>query len=129
MNLSKKERFKICKCYTLKKEKQKGQSVVEILILSIVLIGITKLILIVAWLYINFIWMEHQLYQGILCVAEQKKELFCKQKTLKEIKKLNPLGKMNSLKIKQNQNRYKGELLWNFYKKDFLIKQNLILHQ
>ena len=73
--------------------------------------------------------MEHQLYQGIVCIAKQKKEILCKQKVLQEIKKLNSLGKIQNLKLKQAQNTYKGELLWNFYKQDFLIKQNLILPQ
>ena len=73
--------------------------------------------------------MEHQLYQGIVCVAQQKKKVLCKQKIGQEIKKLNPLGKVQSLKIKQRQNIYKGELLWVFYKQNFLIKQNLTLPQ
>ena len=73
--------------------------------------------------------MKHQLYQGILCIAKQKKEVLCKQKIGQEIKKLNPLGTIKTLKIKQTPNIYKGELLWNFYKQDFLIKQSLILPQ
>ena len=106
---------------------QKGQSLIETLVLSLVLITLLKFILIIFWLFINLLWMEHQLYQGIICKAQQKNDLLCKQKILQEIKKLNPLGKIKNLKIYQLQNVYKGELIWNFYKKDFLIKQSLIL--
>ncbi|MCZ0932555.1 MAG: hypothetical protein OXJ52_05325 [Oligoflexia bacterium] len=127
--MSKQERIKTIPFGQLKRNCCKGQSLVEALILSLVLITITKIILTVCWLFISALWLEHQLYQGILCTAKQKKEVLCKQKIGQEIKKLNPLGKIQSLKIKRTQNTYKGELLWNFYKQDFLIKQSLILPQ
>ena len=108
---------------------QKGQNLIESLILSLVLITVLKFIFIIFWLFISLLWMEHQLYQGLICKAEQKKESLCKQKILQEIKKLNPLGKIKELKIDKTKNIYKGELLWIFYKQNFTIKQNLILPQ
>ena len=83
----------------------------------------------VFWIFINLLWLEHQLYQGILCIAQQKQKILCKQKALQEIKKLNPLGKIQNLKMKQTKKEYKGEILWHFYKKTFVIKQSLILPQ
>ena len=71
--------------------------------------------------------MEHQLYQGLLCLASHKNKLVCKQNILQNIKKLNHLGEIQSLQINPIQSKYKGEMLWIFYKQKFLIKQNLIL--
>ena len=73
--------------------------------------------------------MEHQLYQGLLCLASQKNKIICKQDILQNIKKLSHLGEIQSLQINQIQNKYKGKMLWIFYKQKISIKQNLILPQ
>ena len=125
--MSKQERIQPIKINALKN--QKGQSLIETAILSLVLIAITKLILIIFWIFISILWMEHQLYQGILCSASQKNKMICKQDVLQKIKKLSPLGKIQFLQIKKIQNKYKGEMLWIFYNQKFSIKQSLILPQ
>lgn len=106
---------------------QKGQSFVETLILTLTLIILVKFILLIFWVFINTLWMEHQLYQGLVCVAQQKKISQCKHTSLAQIKKLNTLGIIKSLNFKNFQNKWKGELQWHFYKRDFPIKQILSL--
>ena len=107
------------------KKNQTGQTLIEALVFFLALIVMTNIILILFWIFVNLLWMEHQLYQGILCVAQQKELFVCEHNVLTNIKKLNDLGDLKSLNLKPNQ----GELLWKFYKQDFLIKQSLSLPQ
>ena len=108
---------------------KKGQSFIETLILALSLMLLIQGTLLIFWIGVNILWMEHQLYQGLLCTAQQKEIEQCKYNTLKQIKKLNSLGTIKSLKIKEFQNEWKGEIQWTFYKKNFYIKQNFILPQ
>ena len=85
--------------------------------------------LLIFWIGINVLWMEHQLYQGLICSAEQKGIKQCKETILKQIKKLNPAGDVRSLQIKNFQNEWKGEILWHLYKISFSIRQTLSLPQ
>ena len=105
----------------------KGQGLLEALILSLALITLIYCTLLFFWMGTSLLWIEHQLYQGIVCVAEQKELNLCKQRVLKQINKLNSVGVIKALKIQNFQNQWKGEILWNFYKKDFMIQQSLSL--
>lgn len=104
-----------------------GQSLIEALVISLVLIAMFQLVFFVFWIGTNILWLEHQLYQGMICTAQGKSIHFCERKALKEIQKLKSGGKVHSLKIRGFENKWKGELLWQFYKKNFFIKQNLLL--
>lgn len=106
---------------------QKGQSLIEALILSLALLTLFHFSLLTVWMGINILWMEHQLYQGVLCSAQQKNIKLCKGTVLKKIRNFNPLGKIKSLRITNSQKEWKGEILWRFYKKEFLIRQTLSL--
>lgn len=108
---------------------QKGQSMTEAMILSLALITVVYFTLLIFWIGTSILWMEHQLYQGIVCAAQHKGIPLCKEAILKQIKKLNPLGMIQSLKIKHFQNEWKGEIVWIFYKRKFLIQQTLSLPQ
>ena len=108
---------------------QNGQSLIEVLILSLALITMVQLTLVIFWIGTNILWIEHQLYQGLVCAAQHKKIYLCRETILKQINKLNPLGAIQSLKIKHFQNEWKGEIVWAFYKKNFLIQQTLSLPQ
>ncbi len=106
---------------------QKGQSLIEALILSWALISLMSLVLLIFWIWTNIIWIEHQLYQGLICAAQQKDMRFCKEALLSQIKKFNPPGRIKFLKIKNFQNQWKGEIIWIFYNKKFSIQQILSL--
>ena len=101
----------------------KGQALVELLVLSFAFISIIQLLFITVWIFINLIWMEHHLYQAVLCVSQERGQPFCKSQLLKDIKKLNPVAEIAFL----NFNSSKGELKWRFYKQDFVIRQNFKL--
>ena len=107
----------------MKSAHKKGQTLAEAVILCFVLIGFIQFILILAWIFINLIWMEHQLYQGVLCLAQQREKQVCEHSLLAGIKKLNQWVEISSLSLQP----HKGELLWRFYNKEFLIQQELKL--
>ena len=106
---------------------QKGQSFIEFMIFSLAMISLIKGILILFWIFISFLWIEHQLYQGLICSAQQNNIPFCKNLTRKEIKKLNPLGIIKSLEFYKFNKHWKGEVQWHFYKKNFFIQQSFHL--
>ena len=107
---------------------KKGQSLVEALIVSLGLIAVTKIILVLFWIFVSLIWMEHQLYQGLICSAQQRNHRDCEQKVLNQIRRLNRLGKIQSVKIKEFKQEWRGEIQWIFYEKVFFIKQSLSLY-
>ena len=116
----------------IKSEKRKilsqtGQTVVETLGLSLALTALVYLSWLLFWMGINILWIEHQLYQGLLCAAQHKEESLCKKTTLKQIKRLTVLGSVSLLKIKGYQKEWEGEILWRFQNINFLIRQNLSL--
>ena len=106
---------------------KKGQSLIEFMILSLALISLIKGILILFWIFISLIWIEHHLYQGLICSAQQKNINFCKNLSLQQIKKLNHLGVIKSLKLTHFKKHWKGEAQWHFYKQNFFIRQSLSL--
>ena len=103
--------------------KNKGQALIEFLVLSLSFVSIIQILFGIAWIFINLIWMEHHLYQSVLCVAQERKKVFCERRFLKDIKKLNPKAEIKSL----NFNSKKGEFKWRFYKQDFVIQQSFEL--
>ena len=108
-------------------QNKKGQSHIELLVVSFVLITLVKGILILFWIFTNFLWMEHQLYQGLICRAEKRPISMCKTKVLNQIKKLNQIGEFTEIKLAEFNNQWKGHLKWRFYKWTFTIKSQLNL--
>ena len=102
---------------------KRGQALIEFSILSLAFVTVIQLLFVMAWIFINLLWIEHHLYQAILCVAQERSQPFCKGQLLREIRTLNPSADISSL----NFNSSKGELKWRFYKKDFVIRQNFKL--
>lgn len=109
--------------------KTSGQGFIELMLLSLILISSIKYILIFFWICISVLWMEHHLYQGLICAAQQKPIEICKALVKQKIKILQPLGAIMSLNITNIQHRWKGGLQWSFYKKRFFITQSLALPQ
>ena len=101
---------------------QSGQSLIEAVVVSFLLIASLQGLFVLSWISVQKIWMEHQLYQAVLCVAEQKAKIKCESQLMQNIQSFNRLGRLKLLFISEK----KGELVWRFYKKDFLIQQSLV---
>ena len=106
---------------------QSGQSLLETLIVCLSLTSFIQFTVLLFWMGISVLWIEHQLYQALVCRAEHKGLEHCKQSFFKNTKKLSPVGTIENIKITNFNKQWKGELLWRFFKKDFLIQQTLNL--
>ena len=106
---------------------KKGQGVIEMILFSFALIISINLSMILFWILANKLWTEHSLYQGLICRAEKKPMIVCKQQILKNMKKLNKIGSFKELKLTNFQNEWKGSIEWEFFKKVILIKSHLNL--
>ena len=106
---------------------KKGQSNIEVALLSFILIVLIKGSLVLFWIFTNFLWVEHQLYQGLICRAEKKATAVCKMKVLTNIKKLNKSGDFININLTGFDNKWKGSIKWKFYKWAFSIKSHLDL--
>lgn len=102
---------------------------IETLILSFTLIGVVYFSCVYIWIVSSILWMEHQVYQGIVCVAQQREIKQCKDTAIKYIKRFTSLGEINSLTIKKRYNHWEGYILWNFYNKNFFIRQSFYLSE
>ena len=117
MNIGK----KLCHFLHFDLKSERGQSLIEFFILFVFLGLCLPTLLSVSWLLIQKTWIEHQLYQAIVCMAEQHPKIHCESQLREKIKALGHLGELKSLSLSKK----KGELVWSFYKQDFTIKQNL----
>ncbi len=106
---------------------KKGQGNVEVALLSFILIVLIKGSLVLFWIFTNFLWIEHQLYQSLVCGAEKRQISMCKTKALNNIKKLNKVGDFTEFKVIDFNNQWKGSIKWRFYKWTFSIKSHLNL--
>lgn len=101
----------------------KGQALIECLILFLTLASLLQFLFVLTWIFINLIWMKHHLYQAIVCTAQNRGKFFCEERLLKDIRVLNPPAQITGL----NFNDSKGEFKWRFYKKNFVIRQSFKL--
>lgn len=106
--------------------KPNGQSVIEVLCVCLSLFLILKGTLLVFWLAAGSLWMDHQLYQKLICLAEGRPQIICRQRLLKNIKAFNPVGVITHLQIKKGTNRWEGQIKWTIYGISRYSRQQLI---
>ena len=109
-------------------KKQAGQGTVETLILFTTLVLMFKGGLMLFWLLIGNLWMDHQLYQHLICRAQGQKEIFCVRQLLMKTEKLISKENIKDIQvIHQSRNVWKGSLNWKIFKFSIPIKQTLEL--
>ena len=108
-------------------KQRSGQSVIEVFCICLSLILILKGMFVVFWLTAGSLWMDHQLYQKLICLAEGRPQALCREKLIKNIKTLHPMGTLTHSQMRKGQNLWKGKIKWTLYgvKKDSY--QQLIL--
>ena len=99
----------------------------EALVLCLALSFLIQALFLLFWTAVSFIFIEHQLYQGVLCAVRGENPQSCKSKVLARIRKFHPVGKTLSIKINTSQKGGKGLIQWRFLKTDFFIKQTVQL--
>ena len=104
-----------------------GQSVIEVLCVCLSLFLVLKGILLVFWLTAGSLWVDHQLYQKLICLAEGRPQTICRERLIKNIQKFNPAGIITHLQIKKEKNRWEGKIKWTIYGVSRHSRQQLIL--
>ena len=94
-------------------KKQTGQGSIETLALLTTFILTIKGGLMLFWLLAGHLWMDHQLYQHLVCRAQGQMEALCTEKLLKESKRFIFTGAVKNIKIRRQNNSWKGSLDWN----------------
>ena len=107
--------------------KPNGQSVIEVLGICLSLILILKGILVVFWLTAGSLWVDHQLYQKLICLAEGRPQILCQERLIKNIKTLHPMGTLTHSQMRKGKNLWKGKIKWTFYGVNKNSHQQLIL--
>ena len=107
--------------------KPNGQSVIEVLCVCLSLIFILKVLFIVFWLTAGSLWMDHQLYQKLICLAEGRSQTLCQKRLAKNIKIFHPVGTFIPPQIKNRRNLWKGKIQWTLYGIRKTSYQQLIL--
>lgn len=108
-------------------KKAKGQSSLEALLISLLVFVLMKGVFVVFWVFIQFLWIDHNLYQGLVCRATKQKKAYCHKEVLEKIATFNVIGQIKNLELKQFNKVWKGSAHWDFYKWNFKIKNQLDL--
>ena len=109
------------------KNSQRGQSLVECLLLFVTTSLLIKTALLLFLLVTHKIWIKHQLYQSLVCVAKEKKENICKKELIKNVKQLSQIGKIKNIKIINKDRQAKGYLKWEVHRLNLKIHSRFYL--
>ena len=109
------------------KYKKTGQGNLEALLLVIVLVLIIKGGFMLFWLVAGNLWLDHQLYQHLICRAKGHSEIFCEKKLLKEVRKFTWIGAVENMESIHLNNSWMGSLSWKMGGISVPIKQVLEL--
>lgn len=108
--------------------KPNGQSVIEVLGVCLSLILLLKGILLVFWLTAGSLWVDHQLYQKLVCLAEGRSQALCREKLITNIKALHPMGVVTHFQTDKRRNLWTGKIKWTLYGIHKDSRQRLSLH-
>ena len=100
-----------------------GQTILEFLALLALLIFSLKGGLLLLWILTGRLWLDHQLYQNLLCRAKGQAENICSERFLRESRKLVLKGQITDIKISRQRRLYKGSLVWNIKNLKIPVRQ------
>ena len=108
-------------------QNQKGQAFVETTIVMLTMILLIKLTMVLFLFIFSSLWIQHSLYQGLVCLAEGREVSYCKENIKTQIKRVVPLGHIQNIKLLEKHNNSLGSLTWFFYKKNWHFTQDFVL--
>ena len=106
---------------------QSGQALTE----ALIALSLTSTCFIVCLLlfhgYTQQLWMDHQLYQSLICLAKGENKQHCKKIMIQKTKAFLWIGKIQNLKLYKKEEQWKGTLTWEtpFWKIPFQKTLNL----
>ena len=100
---------------------------IEALCILLALIFTLKGMFLVFQIAAGAVYVDHRLYQHLICLAEGRSQTFCRKRLTDSIVKFNPAGAVSHLQVKQRPNRYEGKVKWTVYGISKNSVQKLIL--
>ena len=110
-----------------KKKKHSGQVLLETLILLPLTGACFILCLLFFHVHAQHLWMDHQLYQALICLSKGKTKPKCENQMNKKIKAFLWTGKLNNIQFKKKEREWTGFFTWEtgFWRIRFRKKLNL----
>lgn len=114
-------------------KKSSGQAFIELTILLPLVCSCFFLSLFMFQVYTQQLWMDHQLYQALICIAKGKQKFNCQNKMQKNIKSFLHIGKLKNINLSKKNEEINGIFtwktpLWNIkFQKKFNLKTESLL--
>ena len=89
-----------------------GQAVVEALVLLPLVCVCFILCLFFFQIHAQHLWMDHQLYQSLICLAKGKAKRNCENQMQKKIKTFLWMGELKNIQFYKKENEWKGVFTW-----------------
>ncbi len=98
------------------KRKQSGQAIGELMILLPSISSIFIFCFLFFYIFTQHLWMDHHLYQSLICLAEGETQARCKNRFREKTNPFLFIGKITNLKFHENKWQWKGSFIWeNFF--------------
>ncbi len=91
---------------------QSGQAVMEALFLLPLVCACFILCFLFFHVHAQHLWMDHQLYQSLICLAKGKKQINCKTRMETKIKTFLWMGKLKDIQFYKGKKEYRGFFIW-----------------
>lgn len=110
-----------------KYKRSSGQVLGETLVL-LPLVGLCFIFCLLFFhVHAQHLWMDHQLYQSLICLAKGQPKRHCENQMEKKIANFLWTGKLQNIQLYKKQNEWKGSFIWNtrFWKIQFRQRLHL----
>ena len=110
-----------------------GQALIETLILLPLVCSCFILSLLFFHVHAQQLWIDHQLYQSLICLAKGKTKINCKNQMEKKIKTFLWIGKLKNIQLYKGENEWRGLFTWETgfwqiqFRKKFELGRELLL--
>ena len=91
---------------------QSGQALIETVVLFPLVASCFILCLLFFNVYAQQLWMDHQLYQSLVCMAKGHTSYTCEKKMKKKIKSFLWAGRLEETKLYKKANKWQGTFVW-----------------
>ena len=91
---------------------KKGQALTEALMAGPVVIACFVLCIGLFHGYTQQLWIDHQLYQSLICLAKGESQSRCAKTMKQKIKAFLWIGKLKNIKLYKQEEKWSGSFTW-----------------
>lgn len=93
-------------------KKRSGQAVIETMVLLPLVTAGFMLCFLFFHVHAQHLWMDHQLYQALICLAKGKTKANCETQMKKKIKSFLWFGKLQNIQFHAREKKWTASLIW-----------------